>query len=206
MPVTAIFFRVMCKLPVSACKLMAVTYAYRDESSPEFPTGISNPDPDFSPGFRSRISDPDFRASFLTRISDPDFRISDPVFRTRISDPDFRPAFPTRIFWPGFSDPDFSPGFLTRISDPVSNPDFWLVFMTRNCNISWYLNHVNYSRLQAVLTWQQKIWLLQKPDDPVRRCNYTRGSASQISANHVVKKYSRHFVTFWHQLVAAALY
>jgi hypothetical protein len=40
-------------------------------------------------------------------------------------------------------------------------------------------------------------------------CKYiaiTRGSASQISANQVVKKYSQHFVTIWHQLVAAALY
>jgi hypothetical protein len=106
MPVTAIFFRVMCKLPVSACKLMSVTYAYRDESSPEFPTGISNPDPDFSPGFRSRISHPDFRASFL---------------------PDFRPGFPNLYIWPGF--PTCRPGFLTRIFDHVfptriSNPDF----------------------------------------------------------------------------------
>jgi hypothetical protein len=46
---------------------------------------ISDPDPDFSPGFRSRISDPDFRPGFPSQFSDPDFQ---PGF------PDFRPGFP----------------------------------------------------------------------------------------------------------------
>jgi diketogulonate reductase-like aldo/keto reductase len=49
------------------------------------------------------------------------------------------------------------------------------------------------SPAQVVLRWLLQRGLATIPK--VTLIIYTRGSASQISANHVVKKYSQHFVT-----------
>jgi hypothetical protein len=119
--VTSIFFAIMWFIDVSRWLSICLKWLFRVAR-------IFDPDPDFSPGFRLRISGPDFRPGFQSQFSDPDFRPGFPDFRTRISDPDFWPAFLARISDPVFptriSGPDFSPGFLTRISHPDSRPGF----------------------------------------------------------------------------------